>query len=172
MRLVSPMHMVDYHGVPIWKPVHHPYVGMDRDGKVYSHSTEPTTSDGWAWTTPARDYFFVAMFHSEGMDFEKSLVKYDVDGNIVKPKRKFLYRGVVVTQPNPECEFVHATASGAIYWSNHLLWAASSVTRQEIQDKTMDIADVRHWQTSQRHIDELQEVFAETKWEFEDHSDD
>lgn len=156
MKLKKDWHYVDFHGMQVPKPKSHPFLFANDCGKVKSSSKRPephTYHDFWLMKF---DHVCIGQhFDLDGMDWKKSLVEYDQDGNIVHPKRRFWFRGFVVIQPSPKHTFVRVSQSGCVYWSTQPLWQKDYY---EIKDEALDDVNTDHWQTSQRHIDELEEA--------------
>lgn len=132
---------VDFHGIPVVKPVDCPFVAADEDGRVYPYYEEPTTCNG-KWRG---DYEYrIAVVDLGDNDWRETLVEYDADGNVVKPKRRFMVRGKVVEQPASECEWVIIYADGDTAWCESFADAVDG----------SHVFDIR----SAIHIDDLQEV--------------
>lgn len=142
LKLKEGLHEVDYHGISVIKMIDHPFLATDQNGRVYpyKHPPEPIVS---AWRGDG-GIVSLAKIDLGDNDWRDTLVEYDADGNVVKPKRRFMIRGKVVEQPSPEREWVVINSAGCCVWHYDLLAASNMFNFGEV--------------ASVVHIDDLQEV--------------
>lgn len=159
MKLHKDWHYVDFHGMQVPKPKRHPFLFANDNEHVCSSLKIPEHHGQYDFWVMQGDNAYVGQcFDLDGMDWKKSLVEYDEDGNIVHRKRRFWFNDFVVIQPSPDYTFVRISSNGNVYWSTHSAWMSPAVTLTEIQDGALEGLNTNHWQTSQRHIDELEEA--------------